>query len=211
MNKRVSTSVLGLSAAALLGGAAVASPLIANAQTSTPSTTPSGAGAEATEPRHGGGSGETPVTGDNATKATAAAVAAVPGGTVKRVTTENDGPAGAVYEVHVTKTDGTGVKVLLDGAFKVITTQAAGGRGHRPDGRGPEHPPLAADIATKVTDAAKAAVPGGTVTSTSAETKDAAGAAYEAHVTKTDGSRVEVILDQNFKVLATQAAKGRGH
>lgn len=216
MNKRINTSVLGLSAAAVLGGAALGSPLIANAQSSpttpSPSSTTTQTPAETPDGAQGrGGRGETPVTGAAADSAKQAALASTGGGTADRVTTENDGPAGAAYEVHVTKTDGSRVKVLLDSAFKVVATETGGkggkgGKGGR-DG-GPEHAPLAPDIATKVSDAAKAAVPGGTVTSTSAETKDAAGAAYEAHVTKTDGSKVELVLDQNFTVLTTQPAKG---
>src|SRR2546429_65658 len=57
---------------------------------------------------------ETALTGDVATKATAAAIAKV-GGTADAATTENDGTnAAAAYEVHVTKTDGSHVTVSLD-------------------------------------------------------------------------------------------------
>lgn len=203
MKHRISKATLGVSAAAVLAGAALASPLIASAQSSTP--TPSAPGSTAPAEK-GGGSGETVVTGDAASKASAAALGAVPGGTVDRVSTENDGPAGVSYEVKVTKADGSKVKVLLGSAFDVVSTKA--GRGPGGPGRGGKNEtPLAADIATKVTDAAKAAVPDGTVGKVSAETEDAAGAAYEAHVTKADGSSVEVILDSNFAVLTTQPAK----
>ncbi len=61
---------------------------------------------------------------------------------------------------------------------------------------------LTGDTLTKVSDAAKAAVPGGTIVR--AET-DAEGAAYEARVTKADGSQVTVKLDANFKVTSTDA------
>ena len=56
---------------------------------------------------------------------------------------------------------------------------------------------LTGDTATKVRDAARAAVPGGTVQRV--ET-DAEGAKYEAHMTKSDGTEVTVKLDANFEV-----------
>jgi len=73
---------------------------------------------------HGGPSnGETPLAGDAATKAKAAAVAKV-GGTADIATTENDSTnAAAAYEVHVTKTDGTHVTVILDKDYNVLTVE----------------------------------------------------------------------------------------
>jgi hypothetical protein len=57
--------------------------------------------------------------------------------------------------------------------------------------------------------AAVAAVPGGTVTTATSETDSTlTGAAYEVHVTKTDGSKVVVIEDASFAALATQADQG---
>jgi hypothetical protein len=75
---------------------------------------------------------------------------------------------------------------------------------------GPGETLLTGDTAAKVTAAAKAAVPGATIIRV--ET-DSGGAAYEAHLTKTDGSNVTVKLDSNFKVTATQDGfgGGRGH
>ena len=69
---------------------------------------------------------EAVLTGDAATKATAAALAAVPGGTIQRV--ENDAE-GAVYEAHMTKSDGSHVTVKLDSNFVVTSTEAGHG-GH---------------------------------------------------------------------------------
>jgi uncharacterized membrane protein YkoI len=66
---------------------------------------------------------------------------------------------------------------------------------------------LAGDEAAKVTAAAQAAVPGATVDRV--ET-DADGAAYEAHMTKADGTKVTVKLDSNFAVTATETDSGRG-
>jgi len=63
---------------------------------------------------------ETLLTGDSATKAKAAAEAAVPGGTVLRV--ENDAE-GATYEAHVQKSDGSQVTVKMDASYKVTSTE----------------------------------------------------------------------------------------
>src|SRR4051794_33483891 len=58
--------------------------------------------------------------------------------------------------------------------------------------------PLTGDALQKATDAAKAAVAGGTVRGASTEDpSDASGAKYEVHVTKGDGSEVEVLLDSS--------------
>ncbi len=63
--------------------------------------------------------------GDNATKATAAALTAVPGGTILRVETDAEG---AVYEAHMTKPDGTMVTVKMDANFTVTGTESGPGR-----------------------------------------------------------------------------------
>ena len=63
---------------------------------------------------------ETLLTGDTATKVTAAAKAAVPGATVERV--ENDAE-GATYEAHVVKTDGSHVTVKINADFSVKTIE----------------------------------------------------------------------------------------
>jgi uncharacterized membrane protein YkoI len=84
--------------------------------------------------RHGGpgraGSGETPLTGDVAANARAAAVAKV-GGTADAASTENDSSnSAAAYEVHVTKADGSHVKVILDRSFTVLGVETPGPGGH---------------------------------------------------------------------------------
>ncbi len=61
---------------------------------------------------------------------------------------------------------------------------------------------LTGDTATKVTDAAKAAVPGATVDRVE---NDAEGATYEAHLTKSDGSKVTVKINADFSVASTEA------
>jgi hypothetical protein len=59
---------------------------------------------------------EVVLTGDSATKATAAALAAVPGGTIERVETDAEG---AVYEAHMTKADGSHVTVKFNADYTV--------------------------------------------------------------------------------------------
>jgi uncharacterized membrane protein YkoI len=163
---------------------------------------------------------ETELTGDKAQSAKDAALAAVPGGTARRASTEDPkDSSGAAYEVHVTKSDGSEVEVLEDAAFKVLSVKADrnhGGRhGHGPgdgDGRGrggpgnPAEAELTGETAKSAKDAALAAVPGGTVERASKEDpNDASGAVYEVHVTKSDGSEVEVLEDADFKVISTKA------
>lgn len=60
---------------------------------------------------------------------------------------------------------------------------------------------LTGDTATKVTDAAKAAVPGATIERV--ET-DAEGAAYEAHVVTSDGTHKTVTFNADYSVVAIQ-------
>jgi hypothetical protein len=60
---------------------------------------------------------------------------------------------------------------------------------------------MTGDAATKATDAAKAAVNGGTVERVE---NDAEGSAYEAHVVKADGSHVTVKMDAGFKVTSVE-------
>ena len=115
----------------LLGGAAgvLASSGAANAADSTTTSTAasavaSAAPATAPDPSKGGhtanGITEMLLTGDDATKAQAAALAAVPGGAIDRV--ENDAE-GATYEAHMTKADGSHVTVKLDASFNVTSIE----------------------------------------------------------------------------------------
>jgi len=67
------------------------------------------------------GSTETALTGTTLSSATTAALAAVPG-TVSSATTETDG-AGA-YEVIVTTSNGSRVKVVENASFTVLSTAA---------------------------------------------------------------------------------------
>jgi predicted enzyme related to lactoylglutathione lyase len=156
------------------------------------------------------GMSEELLTGDLATQVTAAAEAAVPGGTVVRVETDAQG---AAYEAHMTDADGTPVTVTFDEDHNVLATNTDDhGAGHG-QGPGGTEELLTGDLATQVTAAAEAAVPGGTVVRV--ET-DAQGAAYEAHMTDADGTPVTVTFDEDHNVLATNtddhgAGHGHGH
>ena len=131
-----STLTGGAIGAALMNGTANA----ADAGTSTSSTATAPA---ATAPANGGPGGhggpgggnfdpskgghvgqngvtEALLTGDTAAKVKAAALAAVPGGTVERV--ENDAE-GSPYEAHMTKSDGSRVTVKVDDNFSVTTIE----------------------------------------------------------------------------------------
>ena len=118
----------GLLAAGALVGGLMATALPATADP-TPSPSSSSAqtdnGSTSGAPRGDRGPGgqrpdETPLTGADAEKAKAAALKAVPGGTVDRVETDADG---AVYEAHMTKSDGTKVTVKFDKDFNVTAVQ----------------------------------------------------------------------------------------
>jgi len=143
MNRTRKAVVGGALAACTLLGGGVGAALMngtANAQTSTsttaaPSTAapaqqapPNGQPPANFDPSKGGhvanGVTEALLTGDTAEKVKAAALAAVPGGTIQRV--ENDAE-GSPYEAHMTKADGTEVTVKVDSNFKVTSTED----GHR--------------------------------------------------------------------------------
>jgi hypothetical protein len=122
-------------AALALGGSAIAG-ATSQSTTTTTTTTPSQTStqSEPAMPPHGGAAhenAETTVTGDAATKAKAAAIKSVGGGTAGDVTSDFTGDG---YEVTVTKTDGSTVDVHMDKSFNVM-------QGHGPgDGDGPGGP-----------------------------------------------------------------------
>jgi hypothetical protein len=145
--KMVLTAALAVPAVA---GGAVGIGLLANSAaaqtaTTTPATSSAPAAAATPAPNPSGDSTSTPpaprdpskgghtangitetvLTGDAATKATAAATGAVPGGTIERVETDAEG---AVYEAHVVKADGTHVTVKMGANFAVTGVETGGGR-----------------------------------------------------------------------------------
>jgi hypothetical protein len=73
------------------------------------------------------GPDEALLTGTDLQTATAAATAAVPGGTIIRAETNSSGTS--PYEVHMKKSDGTYVTVELNSSFGVITTVSGFGAG----------------------------------------------------------------------------------
>jgi hypothetical protein len=147
------------------------------------------------------------LTGDDAEKATASAQAAVEGGTVLRVTVDPDGD----YEAHVRNSEGTVVEVTMDDTFSVTGVEELPARGPG-GGRGGPHGPgtgkelLTGDDAEKATAAAQAAVEGGTVLRV---TVDPDGD-YEAHVRNSEGTVVEVTMDDTFSVTGVEELPARG-
>src|SRR4051812_8567603 len=95
-----------------IGGSAIAgaAPTAKKAQASGTTTTKTKAN-----------NNETPLTGSDLTKASDAAIAANPGATVDRASTEDPAEStGAAYEVKITKADKTHAEVLLDSSFTVL-------------------------------------------------------------------------------------------
>jgi len=116
---------IALVAGGLVAGGVLAGTTIASAASSR--STPSGAPAAARGPSAlSHGPGETLLTGTTAAKVKAAALHAVPGGTILRVETDSDG---SPYEAHVRKSDGSVVTVNVDGNFAVTSTENGFGAG----------------------------------------------------------------------------------
>jgi hypothetical protein len=134
--RRKLLSAAGLPAAGAVAGGVLASNLTASADdnSSSGSTAPPSASSPSRPPA-GKPGGATPVrsdekalTGSDADKVRAAALDAVPGGTVYRVETDADGDA---YEAHMTKSDGSLVTVKFDQDFTVTGVEDGMGRGGR--------------------------------------------------------------------------------
>jgi hypothetical protein len=122
----------GAIGAAMVNGTAGAQTATTEPTTSTaPAATDSGTDAAhpPRDPTKGGhaanGITEALLTGDTASKVQAAALAAVPGGTIQRV--ENDAE-GAAYEAHMLDASGNPVTVKLDSSFNVTSTEQGRGR-----------------------------------------------------------------------------------
>jgi len=144
-------ALAGALVASTLAGGAVGAALIsgsANAADTPSSTAPAANGSNtnpsngsppAFDPTKGGhtanGITEQLLTGETADKARAAALAAVPGGTIQRVETDAEG---AKYEAHMTKSDGTEVTVKMDADFKVTGVETGPSR---PNGAPPAGAP----------------------------------------------------------------------
>ncbi len=92
-------------------------------------------------------------------------------------------------------------KALLVGAAVIAVVAVAAGFGLGASGEDDE--PLAGSQLERATTAALEAVGPGEVVGTEAGDDD--GAAYEVEVLLSDGSQVEVQLDRDFAVIATEA------
>lgn len=139
--EKTSRSVALLSAGLLIGGAAAGALVVtaANAATVAPSLT-AASGSSSTEGPSGGTSGEggrfppgqgsnpdeKPVSSAIEAKLKAAALKAVPGGTVLKVETDS---GDAVYEVHMKKSDGSFVTVKFDKNSAVTAVEDGMGKG----------------------------------------------------------------------------------
>lgn len=148
MNQHVRKVAVGAAlVATTLTGGVIGASLIGTSNAQTTSTTAPSSSTPAPgppgrpnggnfDPSKGGhmnnGITETLLTGDDATKAKAAANAAVPNATIERAETDAEG---AAYEAHMVKSDGTHVTVKMDKDFKVTGIETGGPGG--PGGHGP--------------------------------------------------------------------------
>ena len=107
-----------------------------------------------------------------------------------------------------------GGSALADAASNTSssTTQTAtqqppggGAAGRHVGANGKQEQPLSGDTADKVKAAAEAKVSGGTVERV--ETDVDHGSPYEAHVRKSDGTELEVLVNQDFQVTAINDMK----
>ena len=210
-------------AAALLGGGVAAgvigaSAFGANAQTTTgiPSSTSalsSSSGSTTATGNHAGHGNETAVTGAKAATLKANALKKVPGATVDGVTTEDPAEGtSAAYEVHLTKSDGTRETLLFKSDLTYLSTET-GGRGgfggHRGfggHGGGAGETAVTGTKAATLRSAALKQVPGASV---DAVTTDSGDAAYEVHLTKTDGTEVTVKFDKNLTFVNVETGRGK--
>jgi hypothetical protein len=197
---------MGLAALAAL---ALGGSQLAGAASTTTSRSSGSASAPAGQPP---GNNETVLTGTTADQVKAAILAKLPGATIQRMSDETDGKSTDAYEAHVTKSDGTRVEVFLDKSFAVtaVNSDAGGGR-HRggPGGHGGSgETPLTGATLSSVKSAVADKLPGSTVEMATTENDGKSTDAYEAHVTKSDGTRVKVLLDKSFAVTAVNDEPG---
>jgi uncharacterized membrane protein YkoI len=149
---------------------------------------------------------ETALTGETAAKVRAAALAEVPGGTVDRL--ETDAQGHAAYEAHMPTSDGNSVTVYVNAQFDAVSTEEGRGRGHwgqRGSRSRSDETVLTGETAAKVRAAALAKAPGATVDRL--ETDGDGNAAYEAHITKADGSRITVYVNKQFSVVKVEQGR----
>lgn len=154
------------------------------------------------------------LTGADLERASDAALEEIGGGTVTSAERDDDGVPG--YELELRGDDGLEYDVRLDDAFAVLSVDADDdGRpasGSAEDGASQggddtstsgvvDPDDLTGDDLARASEAALAAVGGGTVTE--AERSDDADHAFDVEVTREDGTDVDVDLDADFAVVAT--------
>lgn len=146
---------VGAILAGSISASAATTPSTTESPTAGPSTAPDGRshapGGDSSTPVRGD---ETEVTGAQAETLRAAALAAVPGGTVIRVETD---AGDAAYEVHMTKADGTRVTVKFDENLAVVGVENGMGLGDPQQagagqGRGPGHGPAGSSSGSSSTE-----------------------------------------------------------
>lgn len=209
MNKKI-LAASGLLTAGLLAGSfmSIAGANAADA-TSTPAPTSSNSPAvPATAPEFKAGVAEEVVTGDLATTLSNLAKARVTDATVVRVEKISEGTA--VYEVHMVKADGIRVDVYFDANNAITSVETKPARAPKGEGKGPRGPQevVTGDLATTLTDLAKAKVTDATVERVVKDTRD--GAAYAVLMKKADGTRVVVHFDANNVILSVDTPPAHG-
>lgn len=149
------------------------------------------------------------LTGADLERASDAALEEIGGGTVTSAERDDDGAPG--YELELRGEDGLEYDVRLDDAFAVLSVDAdddgrpASGSAEGGDDTSTsgvvDPDDLTGDDLARASEAALAAVGGGTVTE--AERSDDADHAFDVEVTREDGTDVDVDLDADFAVVAT--------
>ncbi|ROQ15655.1 YpeB-like protein with putative protease inhibitory function [Rathayibacter sp. PhB93] len=161
------------------------------------------------------------LTGADLDRASEVAIAEIGGGTVTSAERDDDGTPG--YELELRGDDGLEYDVRLDDSFGVLVVDpdddAVRGTGSTDDGTGDGTTGTSEDSTTGVTgavdpddlvgeeltrasEAAIAAIGGGTVTE--AERSDDADHAFDVEVTRADGTDVDVDLDASYAVVRTE-------
>ncbi|QHF23258.1 hypothetical protein GTU73_04020 [Rathayibacter sp. VKM Ac-2804] len=161
------------------------------------------------------------LTGTDLDRASEVAIAEIGGGTVTSAERDDDGTPG--YDLELRGDDGLEYDVRLDDSFGVLIVDpdddavrgADGTNGSTDDGTtgttedsttgvtGAVDPDdLVGEELTRASEAAIAAVGGGTVTE--AERSDDADHAFDVEITRADGTDVDVDLDASYAVVRTE-------
>jgi hypothetical protein len=113
--------ILGAVVLGVMGGSYGIATAASGSDPAQPAAAATAAQPNGQRPWGGQRSDETLLTGDAASKVTAAAKARVSGGTVVRVETDADG--NAAYEAHMTDASGSPVTVYVNKGFDVVSVE----------------------------------------------------------------------------------------